>query len=84
MCHANKFPEPDLDHRDCNAYEQAPSFEEKILQRHPRNLSDDEFVFLSSRVHTRDQQRQRIELREWIKANARGVVFNESGGYPRV
>eukprot|EP00973_Karenia_brevis_P050398 6994514-Karenia_brevis.AAC.1 len=62
MCHANKFPEKDLDQRDFNAYGQAPSFEDMMLQRHPRKLTADEFVFLSSRIHTRDEQRQRDEL----------------------
>eukprot|EP00973_Karenia_brevis_P074041 10290331-Karenia_brevis.AAC.1 len=56
-----------------------------MLQRHPRKLSDDEFVFLSSRINTRDPDRMRAELSDWLKTNARGVLCNEpTRGYPRV
>eukprot|EP00973_Karenia_brevis_P026605 3670972-Karenia_brevis.AAC.1 len=65
MSHANRFPEPDMDGRDPMFYEKAPSFEERMFQRHPRKLSDDGFVFLSSRINTRDPQRIRTELRDW-------------------
>eukprot|EP00973_Karenia_brevis_P068676 9549590-Karenia_brevis.AAC.1 len=56
-----------------------------MFQRHRRKLSDDEFVFLSSRINTKDPQRVRVELRDWVKDHARGALFNEPVyGYPRV
>eukprot|EP00973_Karenia_brevis_P081576 11308620-Karenia_brevis.AAC.1 len=61
-----------MDDRDPMFYEKAPSFEDRMFQRHPRKLSDDEFVFLSSRINTRDPNRMRVELSDWVKANARG------------
>eukprot|EP00973_Karenia_brevis_P041542 5748818-Karenia_brevis.AAC.1 len=56
-----------------------------MLQRHPRKISDEEFVFLSSRINTKDPQQVRGELRSWIRDNAIGALFNEPpSGYPRV
>eukprot|EP00973_Karenia_brevis_P046801 6493689-Karenia_brevis.AAC.1 len=85
VSHAIRFPEPDMDKRDPKLYEVSTLFEDKMLQRHPRKMSDGEFVFLSSRINTKDPQQVRGDLRSWIKNNARGALFNEPpSGYPRV
>eukprot|EP00973_Karenia_brevis_P026092 3601200-Karenia_brevis.AAC.1 len=66
-----RFPEPDLDKRDARLYEASTVFEEKMLQRHPRKLSDDEYIFLCSRINRRDPRLVHGELRGWVKDNAR-------------
>eukprot|EP00973_Karenia_brevis_P081666 11321195-Karenia_brevis.AAC.1 len=79
-----RFPEPDMDRRDARLYEASMIFEERMLQRHPRKFSDDEYVFLCSRINTRDPRMAHAELRDWVKDNAKEALLNEPpSGYPR-